>query len=143
MDLPRCPSCNVEYVEVDTEFEYGDVVLRYLKATKCPECGRELFTPEQYRAIKERLQGVLPALQSQLLRLKRKISAAGKRPVVYLPEGVVKAVNANVGDEVDIYVEGNKIVIEKAAWSRSARRKVRIISGTIVTKGSSEPISFL
>jgi len=100
----------IEYVEVETDFEYGDVLLRNVKATKCPGCGRELFTPEQYRAIKERLQSVL-----QPLKLKRRISAAGKRPVVYLPENVVKAANANIGDKVEIYVEGNKIVIEKAA----------------------------
>lgn len=108
--MAKCPSCGVEYVEVETDFEYGDIILRNVKATKCPRCGRELFTGEQYRAIKERLQSVL-----QPLRLKRKISKAGKRPVLYLPEDVVKAIDAKVGDEVDIYVEGNKIIIERVA----------------------------
>jgi len=108
--MARCPTCGVEYTEVETNFEYGDVVLRNVKATRCPRCGRELFTPEQFRAIKERLQSVV-----QPLKLKRKISEAGKRPVLYLPEDVVKAINAKVGDEVDIYVEGNKIIIEKIA----------------------------
>jgi antitoxin component of MazEF toxin-antitoxin module len=40
------------------------------------------------------------------LRLKRKISTAGKKPIVYLPEDVVKAIDARVGNEVDVYVEG-------------------------------------
>jgi YgiT-type zinc finger domain-containing protein len=106
----KCPSCQVEYAEVETEFEYGDIVLRNVKATKCPKCGRELFTPEQYRAIRERLQSVV-----QPLKLRRKISAAGKRPAVYLPEDVIKAVNAKIGDEIEIYVEGKKIIIEKLA----------------------------
>lgn len=40
--------------------------------------------------------------------------AAGKRPAVYLPEDVIRAVDAKIGDEVEIYVEGNKIIIEKS-----------------------------
>ena len=47
--------------------------------------------------------------------MRRKISTAGKKPIVYLPEDVIKAINARVGDEIDIYVEGNRIVIEKTA----------------------------
>ncbi len=106
--MAKCPSCNVEYVEVETDFENGDVILRNVRTTRCPKCGRELFTPEQYRVIKERLQSIV-----QPLRLRRKISAAGKRPAVYLPEDVIRAVDAKIGDEVEIYVEGNKIIIEK------------------------------
>jgi YgiT-type zinc finger domain-containing protein len=110
MEMTKCPSCNVEYEEVETNFEHEDIVLRNVKTTRCPKCGRELFTPEQYRLIKERLESVAPPL-----KLRRHISVAGKRPVIYLPEDVVRALRAKVGDEVDIYVEGNKIVIEKTA----------------------------
>ena len=106
--MEKCPKCNVEYVEIETDFEYGDVLLRNVKATKCPNCGEELFSLDQYRTIKDRLQSIV-----QPLRLKRKISAAGKRPIIYLPEDVIKAVKAKPGDEIDIYVEGNKIIIEK------------------------------
>jgi len=108
MNVSRCPRCGVEYVEVETDFEYGDVILRNVKALRCPNCKQELFTPEQYGTIRERIRSVI-----QPLRLKRKISTAGKKPIVYLPEDVVKAINAKIGDEVDVYVEGNKIIIEK------------------------------
>lgn len=108
--MPKCPKCKTEYIEVEVDFEYGDVILRNVKALKCPRCGEELFTPEQYRIIRERIRSV-----AQPLKLKRKISTAGKKPIVYLPEDVVKAINAKVGDEIDIYVEGNKIIIEKTA----------------------------
>jgi hypothetical protein len=47
-------------------------------------------------------------LVAQPLRSKRKIGTAGKKPIVYLPEDVVKAIDAKVGDEVDAYVEGKK-----------------------------------
>lgn len=106
--MVKCPNCNVEYIEAETDFEYGNVVLRNVKATKCPKCGQELFTPGQYRAIKDRLQSIV-----QPLKLRRKITVAGKRPIVYLPEDVVNAVGVSVGDEIEIYVEGNKIIIEK------------------------------
>ena len=106
--MAKCPSCDVDYVEVETDFEYRDVILRGVKATKCPKCGRELFNPEQYRSMRDRLLSVV-----QPLKLKRKISVAGKRPIVYLPEEVVRAVDVKVGDEVEIYVEGKKIIIEK------------------------------
>jgi len=104
----KCPKCDTEYVEVSIDFEYGDVVLRNVKAFRCPTCKEELFTPEQYGVIRERIHSV-----AQPLRLKRKISTAGKKPILYLPEDVVKAINAKIGDEVDVYVEGKKIIIEK------------------------------
>jgi YgiT-type zinc finger domain-containing protein len=55
MVLSKCPKCNVEYVEVEVDFEYGDVILHNVKTLKCPQCKKELFTPEQYRVIRERL----------------------------------------------------------------------------------------
>lgn len=106
-NVAKCPKCGTEYIEVETDFEYGGVVLRKVRATKCPGCGEEFYTPEQYGAIRQRLYSII-----QPLRLTRRISAAGKRPAIYLPEDIVKAVNAKIGDEVEIYVEGKKIVIE-------------------------------
>ena len=108
--MSKCPKCKTEYAEVEVDFEYGDIILRNVKALKCPQCDEELFTPEQYRVIRERIRSV-----AQPLKLKRKISTAGKKPIVYLPEDVVKAINAKVGDAIEIYVEGNKIIIEKTS----------------------------
>ncbi len=108
--MSSCPKCNTKYVEVEVDYEFGDIILRKVKALRCPQCKEELFTPEQYRAIRERLRSVV-----QPLKLKRKISTAGKKPIVYLPEDVVKAINAKVGDAIEIYVEGKKIIIEKTA----------------------------
>ncbi len=90
------------------DYEYQGMILRNVKALRCPDCKEELFTLEQYEAIRNRLRNVI-----QPLKLKRKISTAGKKPIVYLPDDVVKAINAKVGDEIDIYVEGKKIIIEK------------------------------
>jgi|WetSurMetagenome_2_1015567.scaffolds.fasta_scaffold24041_3 hypothetical protein len=106
--MSTCPKCKKKCEEVTVDYEYRGIVLRNVKALRCPDCKEELFTLEQYDAIHERLRNVI-----QPLKLKRKISTAGKKPIIYLPEDVVKAINAKVGDEIDIYVEGKKIIIEK------------------------------
>jgi len=57
--MSRCPKCDTEYVEVDVDFEYGDVILRNAKAFRCPICKEELFTPEQYGAVRNRIGSVV------------------------------------------------------------------------------------
>ncbi len=47
-----CPSCCVEYVQVEFDMEVDGVVLHNVKALKCPGCEEEVFTPQQVEAIK-------------------------------------------------------------------------------------------
>ena len=49
-----CPTCCVEYVEVEFDLEVDGVVLHNVKALRCPAC-EEVFTPEQYEAIRKRI----------------------------------------------------------------------------------------
>jgi len=53
-----CPVCCVEYVEVEFDFEVDGIVLHEVKALRCPACGEERFTPEQYAAITQRIGDV-------------------------------------------------------------------------------------
>jgi len=108
--MPKCPKCNVEYVTGRCNFEYEDIVIPDASCTKCSKCGEKLFTPEQYEEIRKRIYAITPPL-----KLTRKISNAGKRPIIYLPDDITKAVGLKVGDDVDIYLQGKKrIVIEPA-----------------------------
>jgi YgiT-type zinc finger domain-containing protein len=50
-----CPTCCVEYVEVEFDLEVDSVILHNVKALRCPECEEELFTPKQYEIIKKRI----------------------------------------------------------------------------------------
>ncbi|MGD0996090.1 MAG: hypothetical protein ABR909_11275 [Candidatus Bathyarchaeia archaeon] len=50
-----CPTCCVEYVEVEFDFELDGVILHNVKALRCPACEEEVFTPEQYEAIRKRI----------------------------------------------------------------------------------------
>lgn len=49
-----CPSCCVEYVEVEFDFEVDGTILHNVKALRCPECEEEVFTPEQVESIMKR-----------------------------------------------------------------------------------------
>jgi len=50
-----CPTCCVEYVEVEFDFELEGVILQNVKGLRCPACEEEVFTPEQYEAIRKRI----------------------------------------------------------------------------------------
>lgn len=50
-----CPTCCVEYVEVEFDFEVDDTILHNVKALRCPECDEEVFTPEQVEDIRKRI----------------------------------------------------------------------------------------
>lgn len=50
-----CPSCCVEYVEVQFDCEIDGEVLHDVKALKCPRCEEEVFSPEQQEEIRKRI----------------------------------------------------------------------------------------
>jgi YgiT-type zinc finger domain-containing protein len=50
-----CPTCCVEYVEVEFDLEVGGVILHNVSALRCPACEEEVFTPQQYEEIKKRI----------------------------------------------------------------------------------------
>ena len=105
--MVKCLKHEVEMEERETDFEYGGVLLRGVKVWRCPMGGEELFDLNQYGEIKRRLDSVIKPL-----KLRRRISTAGNRPIVYLPMDVLEHVKAKVGDEVQIYTEGDRIILQ-------------------------------
>ncbi len=106
--MVKCFRDKVGYVTARTDYEYGGILFRNVEVERCPKCGDELFTPEQYEKIRLQLEAMQPTL-----RLTRRITSAGKRPALYLPEDIVKSAGLKIGDEVDVYLQGKKkIVIE-------------------------------
>ena len=108
---PLCPDCGVRYRKVLTNFESGGVIVKNVAAFACPKCGCEIFSQEQAAEIRRRLQALSPSLQ-----LARKISsAAGKKPVLYLPAELLSSVGLKIGDIVKIGLEGkHRLVITPA-----------------------------
>jgi YgiT-type zinc finger domain-containing protein len=94
-------------VPVVIDYEYHGIIVKDVKALKCPVCGDEVIDVEEYDKIRRRIESMIKPL-----RLRRKISSAGNRPAVYLPDDVVNAVKVEIGDDVEIYIEGNRIIIE-------------------------------
>jgi YgiT-type zinc finger domain-containing protein len=103
----KCYKDEGEMVPVVIDYEHQGVVVKGVKALKCQVCGEEVIDVEEYGKIRRRIESIVKPL-----RLRRKISSAGNRPAVYLPDDVVRAVKVEIGDDVEIYVEGNRIIIE-------------------------------
>jgi YgiT-type zinc finger domain-containing protein len=103
----KCYKDEGEMVPVVIDYEHRGIVVKGVKALKCPVCGEEVIDVEEYGKIRRRIESMIKPL-----RLRRKISSAGNRPAVYLPDDVVNAVKVEIGDDVEIYVEGNRIIIE-------------------------------
>ncbi len=104
----KCYKDEGEMTPVVIDYEYHGIVVKGVKALKCPVCGDEVIDVEEYGKIRRRIESMVKPL-----RLRRRISSAGNRPAVYLPDDVVNVVKVEIGDEVEIYVEGNRIIIER------------------------------
>jgi antitoxin component of MazEF toxin-antitoxin module len=46
------------------------------------------------------------------LRIRRRIGVVGNCPTVYLSQRIGEAAHLKIGDEVDIYIDDNKIIID-------------------------------
>jgi len=112
----RCYKHDVEMQAVVIDYEYRGVVVKGVQAMRCPECGEEVIGVEEYAKIKRRIEGLIKPL-----KLRRRVSAAGRRPAIYLPEDVVRAAHIKIGDEVDIYMEDDKIIISPIQPEDEAR----------------------
>jgi hypothetical protein len=106
----KCPEHGVDYQTVKTNYEQFGVILKDVKALRCPVDGEELFTMKQAEAIRQRIASLSPRL-----KLIRKITRAAGKPSIYLPPEIVKQADMRIGQEVAVYLaEKNKIIIEAA-----------------------------
>src|SRR3972149_9027219 len=106
----KCPEHGVDYETAKTTYEQFGVILKDVKALRCPVDGEELFTMEQAEAIRKRIATLSPRL-----KLTRKITRAGGKPSLYLPPEIVKQADLRIGQEVAVYLaDKHKIVIEAA-----------------------------
>ncbi len=51
----KCPEHDVEYQTVKTTYEQFGVILKDVKALRCPVDGEELFSIEQTEAVRQRV----------------------------------------------------------------------------------------
>ena len=93
-----------------TTYEQFGVILKDVKALRCPVDGEEIFTMEQAEAIRQRITSLSPRL-----KLIRKITRAGGKPSIYLPPEIVKQADLRIGQEVAVYLADKKKIIIEAA----------------------------
>lgn len=104
--MVKCTKCEVEYEEATCSYEQFGVIIPNTLCYRCPKCGGEVFSPEQVKAIREKISALAPEI-----RVVRKVSKAGRRPAIYLPEAITQSLDLVPGDEVTIYLEGKKRII--------------------------------
>ncbi len=94
------------------DYEARGVIVKDAEGLRCPQCGLEAFTSPQARNLEKIIYSLAPPI-----RLTRKISsAAGKKPVIYLPAELLEAVGGRIGDKVELCVAGpGRIMIELAS----------------------------
>lgn len=106
----KCPEHGVGYQIVKTTYEQFGVIIKDVKALRCPVDGEELFTMEQAEAIRKRIASLTPTL-----KLIRKITRAAGKPSIYLPPEIVKQADLRIGQEVAIYLADRKRIVIEAA----------------------------
>jgi len=109
----RCVICEKgRVVEGTTNFEYRGVIVPNVPCFRCDNCGNIEFAPETMEYIRKKVNELAPRVI-----LKRKISTAAKKPIVYLPEELMNAARLEIGKDVALYVESStekkrRLVIE-------------------------------
>ncbi len=106
----KCPEHGVDYRTVKTTYEQFGVILKEVKALRCPVDGEELFTMQQAEAIRQRVAALAPSL-----KLIRKITRAAGKPSIYLPPEIVKQAELRIGQKVAVYLADKKKIIIEAA----------------------------
>lgn len=104
--MVKCPKCKVKYEETTCNYEQFGIIIPKTPCYRCPKCGDEVFSPEQVKAIRDKISALAPKI-----RVVRKISKAGRRPAVYIPEAIIKSLDLAPGDEVAIYLEDRKRIV--------------------------------
>jgi hypothetical protein len=106
----KCPEHQVEYERITTTYEQLGIILKDVEALRCPAGGELLFTLEQAERIRQRIAALAPHL-----KLTRKITRAGGKPSIYLPEEIVKQSGLKIGQEVAVYLADRKRIVIEAA----------------------------
>lgn len=97
-----CYKCRSPMDLVLSPFEAKGVIVKDAEGYHCSRCGLDAYSSDQVDAISRIVYALAPPI-----RLTRKISsAAGKKPVIYLPSEILHAAGARVGDRVDLTVGG-------------------------------------
>ncbi len=98
---------------IDYDVEEEKITIHDVPALKCSGCGHITMNIEQaehFFKILERLHGPIKAFS-----LHRTLSSDGKSLILRIPKDIVHALNLSSSDEVEIWVDNKRVIVEKAS----------------------------
>jgi len=103
----------MEETKIDHDIDEEKITVHEVPALQCSECGHITMSTEQaqhFYDILERLHGPHKALS-----LHRTLSSDGKSLILRIPKDIATALNLSSKEEVEIWVEGQRVIVEKAS----------------------------
>lgn len=84
---------------------------------ECPKCGEEVFTHEQ--ALKGEEIAMEKGVWGKGLWLERKVTTVGNSPAIVIPSDIVRHLQIKKGEDVEIGLINDEIVIKPAKVRKS------------------------
>lgn len=103
----ECPKCEVEYEEMEGNFEQFGVMIQGIGRLECPICHHRVFRGNEVDKIQESIKRLGPRRI-----VKRKLTKAAGRPAIYLPADLLQELGVKIGQEVFLYVRDKKLLID-------------------------------
>ena len=104
----------MEKKAIKLELPRGSVMV---EGYECSECGEEIFTHEQ--ALKGEELAMEKDIWGKGLWLERKVTTVGNSPAVVIPKDIARHLNIKKGNEVEIGIINNEIIIKTAKLRKS------------------------
>ncbi len=109
----QCVVCGAK-LEVSKNLEFKtsiggrDIIITNLSGSRCPECDEKYYDADASDKIDE----VLEKYTQPVVKFKRKIMESDDKKVIGIPEELEEALQIKGGEEVEISLEGDKIISE-------------------------------
>jgi YgiT-type zinc finger domain-containing protein len=113
--MTKCPKCgdSVKKTKIDYDIDEEKITVHDVPALKCSSCDYITMSTEQaehFYNILERLHG-----SKKSLSLHRTLSSDGKSLILRIPKDIATTLNLSSKDEVEIWVDGQRVIVEKAS----------------------------
>ena len=113
--MKKCPKCGNKMKKTIIDYDIDDekITIHDVPAEKCSGCGHITMSTEQaehFYNILERLHG-----PNKAFSLHRTLSSDGKSLILRIPKDIATALNLSSKDEVEIWVDGQRVILEKAS----------------------------
>jgi YgiT-type zinc finger domain-containing protein len=113
--MVRCIKCGkkMKRDSIDYELNPEKITIHDVPVYKCSNCGHVTMNINQAENFYEILERVRGSAKPALI-LRRSLSHDSKSMVLRIPKDVERMLGMNTGDKVNIWVDGKRMIVEKA-----------------------------